>query len=275
MRLVSELMFDVEDKTVLVVGGRGRLGRSFCSALAKSGAKVISADLPDQTTSAEEAEHANIEQKDVDVRDESSIKALVEGMVQQYEGIDVLIYSVTTKTDDSYQAYTDVSIDGWRKIINIELDGLFLLTQEVGRVMERQRAGAMIFISSIYGLVGNDHRIYQNSNLGDVYNPDGKESSRICSPAVYNVVKAGVISLSRYLAAYWGEVGIRVNCISPGGIAHPSENDEFVKQYSNRVPLARKARLDEIDGAVLYLASDSSSYVTGHNLVVDGGWTIW
>lgn len=267
-------MFEVKEKIVLVVGGRGRLGASFCDCLSEQGAKVVSADLP-----CDEAivgpDNRPIEQLDVDVTDAASIENLVETVVAKYGGIDVFVYSVTSKTDDSYKPFTEVSIKGWQKIINIELDGLFLLTQQIGRIMEKQNSGSMIFISSIYGIVGNDHRIYEGSNLGSVYNPSGDNPTRIASPAVYNVVKAGVISLTRYLAAYWGESGIRVNCISPGGIHHPSENEEFVKRYSSKVPMGRKAELNEVNGSVLYLASDAASYVTGHNLVVDGGWTIW
>jgi NAD(P)-dependent dehydrogenase (short-subunit alcohol dehydrogenase family) len=141
--------------------------------------------------------------------------------------------------------------------------------------MEAQHSGSIIFLSSIYGIVGNDQRIYEGANLPQLYAgvPSGKQT--IYSHAVYPAAKGAVISLTRYLAAYWGTRSIRVNCISPGGLAHPGENDEFVKRYSQRVPLGRKAGLDEVNGAVVFLASDEASYITGHNLVVDGGWTAW
>ena len=112
-------------------------------------------------------------------------------------------------------------------------------------------------------------------NIDAAYSSGSTNTKKICSPAVYNVVKAGVISLSKYWPAYWGDIGIRVNCISPGGISHPDENEAFVEKYSQKVPLGRKAGLNEMNGALVYLASDASSYVTGHNLVVDGGWTVW
>lgn len=265
-------MFSLDGKSVLLVGGRGRLGASFCQTLVESGAYVICADLPGGDTPSH---NDQIQHVDIDVTCPESIQKTVSDIAQSRRPIDIFIYSVTAKTPDSYARFTDVSLAGWKKIINIELDGLFLLSQEVGKVMESQASGAMIFISSIYGLVANDHRLYENSNLDSVYGKGEQGVTKAFSPAVYNVVKAGVISLARYLSAYWGEIGIRVNTISPGGIHHPDENEAFVKKYSDRVPLRRKAKLNEIDGALLYLASDAASYVTGHNLVVDGGWTIW
>ncbi len=141
--------------------------------------------------------------------------------------------------------------------------------------METQKKGSMIFLSSIYGVVGNDQRIYQGANLAELYAGQTGAPKQLYAHPGYATSKGAVISLTRFLAAYWGNTGIRVNCISPGGLAHPGENEEFVKRYSQHVPLGRKAGLNEIDGAVVYLASDAASYVTGHNLIVDGGWTIW
>jgi NAD(P)-dependent dehydrogenase (short-subunit alcohol dehydrogenase family) len=142
--------------------------------------------------------------------------------------------------------------------------------------MEQAGSGSIILVSSMYGLVGNDQRIYEGSNLAELYaGADGGTPERIYSHGAYNTAKGGLIALGRYLAAYWGHAGIRVNCISPGGIEHPGENETFLARYSARVPLGRKAGLDEISAAVVFLASDAASYVTGHNLVVDGGWTAW
>ena len=172
--------------------------------------------------------------------------------------------------------FTECSLAGWQTLLRVELDGLFLAAQQVGRVMESAGRGSMIFLASMYGIVGNDQRIYKGANLPELYaGVGGDRPKRIYSHAVYAAAKGAVISLTRFLAAYWGEHGIRVNCISPGGVAHPGESEEFVRRYSERVPLGRKAGLDEISGAVVYLASEASSYVTGHNLVVDGGWTAW
>jgi NAD(P)-dependent dehydrogenase (short-subunit alcohol dehydrogenase family) len=274
--------FDLSNKVALVVGGRGLLGRRFCSVLVESGARVFSADLShlspaassDHTTAVQTL--PGLDQYDVDVTDPASVSELVSEVLSKASQIDILLYSVTAKPRDFYKPFTECSLEGWQLVLKAELDGLFLVTQEVGRVMERMGRGSIVFLSSIYGIVGNDQRIYEGANLPDVYTGvQDLEQKQIYSHAVYAAAKGAVISLTRYLAAYWGGQNIRVNCISPGGLAHPGENEEFVKRYSERVPLGRKARLDEINGAVLFLASDASSYITGHNLVVDGGWTAW
>ena len=274
-------MFDLKNKIVLIVGGRGYLGRDFCQALRSQNASVISADLPLESQSASKSafnnEFSDIEQLDVDVTDENSVSKLVALIMEKYERIDTLIFSVTAKPYDFYAPFTECSLKGWQSVIHTELDGLFLVAQEVGRTMEKRRQGNIILISSIYGVVGNDQRLYEDSNLAELYadKEEQKEGDQIYSHSVYPVVKGGVISLTRYLAAYWGNKNIRVNCISPGGVYHEGENETFVKKYSAKVPLGRKAEVREISGAVVYLSSDASSYVTGQNIIVDGGWTVW
>jgi len=274
-------MFDLESRVVVVIGGRGYLGRDFCQKLRSQNATVISVDLPVTSKAAKKSGYKNefedIEQLDIDVTSCDSVKEIIKQIVTKYKKIDALIYSVTAKPNDFYAPFTECSLEGWQSVINTELDGLFLTTQEVGKVMEKQEYGNILFISSIYGVVGNDQRIYKGSNLAGLYaesdgDPDRKQ---IYSHSVYPVVKGGIISLTRYLAAYWGEKNIRVNCISPGGVYHEGENETFLKKYSERVPLGRKAEVSEITGSVVYLVSDEASYVTGQNLIVDGGWTVW
>jgi NAD(P)-dependent dehydrogenase (short-subunit alcohol dehydrogenase family) len=273
--------FELSNKVALVVGGRGFLGRRFCSALAEFGATVHAADLPTPSPAAKSDSSLTsypvyIEQHDVDVTDLKSVHTVVERVLQQSSKIDILIYSVTAKPDDFYKPFTECSLAGWQLVLKAELDGLFLITQSVGEHMSRRRTGSMIFLSSIYGIVGNDQHIYEGSNLPQLYlDKPTTQSKQIYAHPVYAAAKGAVISLTRYLAAYWGDNNVRVNCISPGGLAHPGENEEFVKRYSARSPLGRKAGLDEISGAAVFLASDASSYVTGHNLIIDGGWTAW
>ncbi len=272
--------FDLSDKTAMVVGGRGFLGRRFSAALAEFGANVYATDLSDPSAAARHdlSEHslANINQRTMDVTSAESVRTVINEIVRETSHIDILVYSVTAKPKDFYLPFTECSLEGWQTIMHAESDGLFIVAREVGRVMESSETGSMIFLSSIYGIVGNDQRIYENANLAELYAGDsGDKSKRIYAHAGYAAAKGAVISLTRYLAAYWGNRGIRVNCVSPGGVAHPAENEDFIKKYSERTPLGRKAGIDEISGAIIYLASDSSSYVTGHNLVVDGGWSIW
>jgi len=274
-------MFSLENKVVVVVGGRGYLGRDFCQKLRTQSALVISVDLPTVSNAAKKSEYKNefedVEQLDIDVTNIDSIKKAIEYIVTKYKRIDSLVYSVTTKPSDFYASFTECSLEGWQSVINIELDGLFLTTQEVGRVMEKQGYGNILFISSIYGVVGNDQKIYKESNLASLYagSESETEGKQIYSHSVYPVVKGGIISLTRYLAAYWGECNIRVNCISPGGVHHKGENKEFLNKYSEKVPLGRKADVDEISSSVVYLSSDEASYITGQNLIIDGGLTAW
>lgn len=275
--------FDLTGKVALVVGGRGFLGRRLADALSEFGAQVYAADLPDLSPAASSDSTtpptqplSTVIQKDVDVTDEESVRRLVSDVTNDGTSIDILVYGATTKPKDFYKPFTECELQGWQTVLRVELDGLFLVAREVGRLMETTRGGSIILLSSIYGIVGNDQRIYAGSNLPSLYaGVDTTKGQRTYSHAVYAAAKGGVISFARYLAAYWGEYGVRVNSISPGGLAHPGENEEFVRRYTERVPLGRKADVDEISGTVVYLASDASSYVTGHNLVVDGGWTSW
>lgn len=269
--------FDLTGSTALVVGGRGFLGRRFAAALAEAGATVHAADLPHVSRAAGSdltaTNDPRVVQHDVDVTDAAAIDGCVSAITSRAR-IDTLIYAATAKPTDFYQAFTESSLEGWRTILTTELDGLFLTARRVGKDMEAARAGNMIFLSSIYGVVGNDQRIYEGSNLPELY-AGVAPGTRQYAHAGYATAKGGVIALTRFLAAYWGHAGIRVNCISPGGIGHAGENDAFVGQYSRRVPLGRKAMPDEVNGAVVFLASAASSYMTGQNLIVDGGWTAW
>ena len=272
-------MFELDEKIVLVVGGRGYLGRDFCHHFKKQNATVISADLNVVSKASSKSAYSHsqegIVQVDIDVTDKSSVSEVVNKIVDEYGRIDILVFSVTAKPKDFYLPYTECSLEGWQSVIHAELDGVFLLTQEVGRVMEKQKSGSIILMSSIYGVVGNDQRIYEGANLDSLYADNKMDQKQIYSHSVYPVVKGGLISLTRYLAAYWGNLNIRVNCISPGGVVHDGENEAFVKKYSAKVPLGRKAEISEISSSVIYLSSDEASYVTGQNFIIDGGWTAW
>lgn len=272
--------FDLKGKTALVVGGRGFLGKRFSQVLADAGARVFSADLPQMSLAAAKDGTSNkvsdsISQKEVDVTNPASVTTLVDEVYKEAGSIDILIYAVTAKPDDFCLPYTECSLEGWKTVLSAELDGAFLVTQRVGKVMEVQKSGSIILLSSIYGIVGNDQRIYEGSNLAGLWVGDENKEGKIYSHASYNAAKGGIITLTRYLAAYWGHLGIRVNTLSPGGVEHPAENETFVKKYSAKTPLGRKAKPHELDGSVLYLASDASSYATGTNIIVDGGWTTW
>jgi NAD(P)-dependent dehydrogenase (short-subunit alcohol dehydrogenase family) len=272
--------FDLSGKAALVVGGRGYLGSRSCAALNECGAKVYSADLVEVSQAAGTARPLSaaeeIAQLTVDVTDPQSVRRLVEQVLDTAKRIDILLFCVTAKPKGTYLPFTECPLEGWQTELRVELDGLFVTAQQVGIAMEKAGCGNIILMSSMYGVVGNDQRIYEGANLAELY---GKEDlspgKQIYAPASYAAAKGAVISLTRFLAAYWEGRNIRVNCLSPGGVAHPGENEAFVKRYSAKVPLGRKANIEEIVSAVVFLASDASSYVNGHNLIVDGGWTIW
>jgi len=271
-------LFNLDGQVALVVGGRGLLGSRFAAVLAQAGAIVYAADRAATSRAARSAPRSagsGVLRRHVDVTRPASVDRLVWGIMRERGRIDVLVYCATDKPKDFYAPYTECSLNGWQRLLRVELDGLFTVTQRVGRVMERARRGSMIILGSIYGLVGNDQRLYEGTNLATLYAGARGRGRRRYSHAGYAAAKGAAAALARYLAAYWGARGIRVNCLSPGGLAHPGEDRTFVRRYNARVPLGRKAGLEEMNGAVLYLASEASSYVTGHNLIVDGGLTAW
>ena len=182
--------------------------------------------------------------------------------------IDILHNNAASKSADleAFFASTEAyDLDQWRQIMSVNLDGMFLVAQAVGRGMVSRQRGAIVQTASIYGVVGPDDRIYEGSSyLGMPIN----------TPAVYAASKGGVIALTRYLATTWARHGIRVNTLTPGGMAS-GQNSVFQQKYSARVPMGRQGNPSEVVGALVFLASDASSYVTGQNIIVDGGLTAW
>lgn len=207
----------------------------------------------------------------IDLSSESSVVGAWKS-IEEHHGIpEILVNNAASKASDVrafFRPFEETSLSVWNEVLAVNLSGMMLMCREYGRRQkESVRGSSVINIASIYGVVAPDQRIYEGSFYPDM-------GGAINTPAVYSASKAGVLGLTRYLAAYWGASGIRVNSISPGGVSS-GQNRTFVARYSDRVPLARMANPDEIDGALLFLASDASSYVTGQNLVVDGGLSVW
>tara|TARA_X000001036_G_scaffold422237_1_gene444990 strand:- start:2821 stop:3591 length:771 start_codon:yes stop_codon:yes gene_type:complete len=251
-------LFNIEGKIAVVTGGNGMLGSQFCKILKKSGSKVISLDLFENDRN--ESDYFI----KCDVASEKDWVSSINKIIKKYSVIDILInsaaYTNNSKTLDYDKTIFNYSIDDWEKVVKCNLTGTFIGCREVGKVMVKQNYGSIINISSIYGITSPNHDIYKN-------NP-------ISQPISYSVTKSGIISLTRYLATLWAKNGVRVNSISPGGVFN-YQNDDFINEYCIRSPIGRMADEDEINGSILYLASSASKYVTGHNLVVDGGWTCW
>jgi NAD(P)-dependent dehydrogenase (short-subunit alcohol dehydrogenase family) len=266
--------FRMDGQAAVVTGGAGLLGKEFSKSLAQAGAGVIVADL-----NAEAAEAAAAEiRKDgfkaigvgVNVTSPASVKQLVAATLKEYGRLDALVCSAAMdpKFDQQHagqnrNTFEDYPVESFRQALDVNLTGLFLCAQAAVIPMLKQDHGSIINICSTYGLVGPDQRIY--------IKPDQPQQFK---PVYYSVTKSGVLGLTRYLATYYAGRNIRANALTPGGV-YNNHDELFVKNYSARTVLGRMAHKDEMSGAVLFLASDASSYMTGSNLVVDGGWTAW
>ncbi len=272
-------MFDLTGKVAIVFGGNGYLGVEFCGALLKFNATVYSIDiksnLSDEINVLLQKYPSSFFIESLNASNKGELDSLKEKIINKESKVDILINSTTAKGNDFYLPFDKVSLEGWEIGLLGNLTIPFLTIQTFINEMVNQKYGSIINISSIYGLVGNDQRIYEGSNLHEVYTKDSPDIKQIYSHGVYNAAKGGLNALTRYLAAYYGRYNVRVNTITPGGIYYESENETFIEKYGTKVPLGRKALRNEVNGAIIYLASDASSYVTGHNLVVDGGYTIW
>ena len=265
--------FNLSNKVALVTGASGFLGKEFCKGLASYGSNIALVDLDSKTidNQAEKlVKEYNVKAKGFvcDVSDSLSVKDCVNRVVKEFSYIDILHNNAAGKVgraESFFASFENYSIKQWKDVLNVNLDGMFLMAQAVGKQMLKQKKGSIIQTSSIYGIVTPDHRIYEENN---------QQEDKINSPAVYGVSKAGVISLTKYLATYWADKGIRVNSIAPGGVFNQQDR-KFVQNYSSRVPMKRMANVEEIVGAMLFLASDASTYITGQTLVIDGGLTSW
>ena len=271
---IDKGIFSLKGRTAVVTGGVGILGKHFCGGLASYGANLVVVDRDERVCvkfAAMLARKYRVKAAGIgcDVAKPSSVQSMVSRAVSGFGRIDILHNNAATKTDDLREFFApteEYSLGEWQKVMSVNLDGMFLVAQTIGKqMMKQKRGGSIIQTSSIYGIVAPDMRIYDGSNY---------MGCSINTPAVYAASKAGVVGLTKYLAACWASKKIRVNALVPGGV-ESGQNVEFVRRYSARVPMGRMARADEMVGALIYLASDASSYVTGQTLIVDGGLSAW
>ena len=245
-------MINLSGKIIVITGGSGLLGKSFVAACRGAGAVCINADISS-------SDNINALEINIDISNESSVEGAVRKIVQQFGRIDGWVNNAYPRTCDWACRPEDLSAESWKKNIDMHLNGYYLCCAHAIKAMSRQEDGGVILnIASIYGIVAPDFTVYSGTEM--------------TSPIAYAAIKGGIIQLSRYLAAYYGPQLIRVNCLSPGGIGD-GQNNIFVENYNKKVPMRRMGTPDDLTGGLVYLLSDSSRYVTGQNLVIDGGWT--
>lgn len=244
-------MNNVLNKIIIVTGGSGLLGTEIVNHLKLNGAIVFNFDITVNTDLDNRTCYC-------DVTNQESIENALKFVLLNFQKIDALVNNAYPRTSDWSNKFEDVNFSSWQKNIDLQLNSVFLVSQLILKVMSDQKFGSIINISSIYGLVGPDFSIYEGTNM--------------TMPVAYSAIKGGIINFTRYLASYFGPQNIRINCISPGGI-FDNHSNAFVENYNKKVPLRRMALPNDISPAVEFLISDSSSYITGQNLIIDGGWT--
>jgi len=263
-----ERIFSLKGRVAIVTGGMGQLGTEFVGALARADAKVAVYDVKEQPNKVLKslAKRCPIAFFAADITDRKALEHATDRLEATWGPPTILVNNAALDFPPQAlgEAFENAPVSQWRQALEVNVTGAFLCCQVMGGRMARAGGGSIINISSIYGLVSPDQRIYEH--------PKGK--GRFIKPAVYGVSKSGLVGLTRYLATYWADRNIRVNALTLGGVFNNQEK-WFVANYSQRTPIGRMARQDEYNGAVVFLASDASSYMTGSNLVIDGGWTAW
>jgi NAD(P)-dependent dehydrogenase (short-subunit alcohol dehydrogenase family) len=264
--------FSLDKKIVVVTGALGLLGKNHCKALADAGANVVVADLKENECIklAEKLPTPSIGIY-LNVKEVDSIQNLLDKIILNFGRVDVLINNAAIndmienpKNAIEESKFENYSLKNWQQSLDVNLTGTFLCSQIIGSEMVKQKSGNIINIASTYGIVAPNQNLYKDKNGQQLF----------YKPPAYSVTKGAVISFTKYLAAYWADKNIRVNSLSPGGVKN-KQNPNFIKEYSLRTPLKRMANSKDYQGAIVFLSSDASSYMTGENLVVDGGWTIW
>ena len=244
--------FTLDGKIIVVTGGSGLLGNLYCEAIRAAGGTAINADVRC-------ANDLNRHEYGLDITSIDSVRACVGAITAQFGRLDGWVNNAYPRTKDWGARFEDIPIESWRQNVDMHLNGYFMCCQVALEAMRAQGSGTLINLASIYGIVGPDFSVYDNTPM--------------TMPAGYAAIKGGLVNLTRYLAAYYGPHGVRVNTVSPGGI-FDNQPAPFVEAYERKVPLRRMGRPADIAPSIVFLLSDAARYISGHNLVVDGGWSI-
>jgi NAD(P)-dependent dehydrogenase (short-subunit alcohol dehydrogenase family) len=268
--------FSLSGKTAVVTGALGLIGKEHCRALASAGASIVVTDIDQAAcstfaSSLTEAFGVSAIGIAADITEKADVRALKSIAIESFGVIDILVNNaaINDMVEDPLSVaelskFEHYPLELWRRCLDVNVTGAFICSQLLGSHMAERGSGCIINIASTYGIVAPDQRLYRT--------PEGVQP--FFKSPVYPTSKGAILSFTRFLAAYWGQRGVRVNAISPGGVEN-SQDDFFIENYAARTPLGRMAKTTDYHGALLFLASDASAYVTGANLVVDGGWTIW
>jgi NAD(P)-dependent dehydrogenase (short-subunit alcohol dehydrogenase family) len=257
--------FDLTDKVIVITGGCGLIGRAFCEASAQFGAHVVVVDIPAAEPAKFAAEMAERHQKQMmgyslDVANKSEVEALKKEVISTFGKIDGLVNGHQNKTKSFFEPFEEYGEDNWDAVVETNLKGTFLTCQMLGTWMSQNGGGSIVNIPSTYSVVAPNQNLYKGTSLG--------------CPAAYSASKGGVDALSRYLASYWATKKVRVNMITPHGVWNNHEK-QFEDNFARFSPMERLSYNHEVASALIYLLSDASSYVTGDNMLVEGGWTVW
>lgn len=261
-------LFDLSERVAIVTGGAGLLASEHALALSGYGAKVVMADFNlekcRQAAQVLEAAGIKVSAKYCDVTQKESWENLLKEVIDEFGKVDILInnagFTNQSKSANFDATFENFPLEDWNAIMNVNLTGTFLGCQVVGRHMLTTGKGSIINIASLYGVVSPNHKIYPGTGISQ--------------PVAYSVSKHGVVALTKYLATLWADKGVRVNALTPGGIFNGHQG-LFLERFEQLNPIGRMSDKTELRGGIVYLASDASSHMVGHNLIIDGGWTAW
>ena len=257
--------FDLGGKVIIISGACGLIGRAFAEACAQFGANVVLADIAMSQPVAKAAELEARHKRpmlgvEVEVEKKASVGSLRDAVLKKFGRIDGLINAHQNKSHLIFEPFEELKEENWDKVVEVNLKGTFLLCQIIGTHMAGAKSGSIINIPSTYSVVAPNQNLYKGTKMG--------------CPAAYSASKGGIDALSQYLSTYWAASGVRVNQITPHGVWNNHE-EQFEKNFAQFSPLQRMSYNHEVANAAIYLLSDASSYVTGHNMLVEGGWTAW
>jgi NAD(P)-dependent dehydrogenase (short-subunit alcohol dehydrogenase family) len=241
----------LKDKIIIITGGNGLLGKAIIKRLKSEGAFCINFEINHET-------NHDLSQVYCDITNANSIDSGLQMVFKKYKKIDGLVNNAYPRTKDWGTKFEDIVFDSWKQNIDWQLNSYFYISQKVALQMSVQKEGSIVNMASIYGVIGADFTVYEGTTM--------------TMPAAYSAIKGALINFTRYVASYYGPQQVRVNAVSPGGI-FDNQNEVFVNNYCKKVPMRRLGNPEDIAPTVAFLLSDDAEYITGQNIIVDGGWT--